>query len=1036
MKGVFLMKIISLAKKHTIKLITILTVILAVNICCFALLLNSGVYGASAEITVGETGIEEEYTLGELLTIPEAELDIDGTKQTVRPVVYLPDGTARKVEQITLSQLGMYTLEYSAEKEGIVYSCKKTFVVNEYSWWEGTGAGLKYETPENYNTKGLTFSLYEGEMVQYRKAIDMSKLTKSDILLSVDAIPSNPNEPEARALYIRFTDIYDSSNYITVRWVRPSSSDKIYYAYLTTSFGTTTYNGWLLHSGVNWQLKQNSETGAVIYNGLNGSWGAEGRNKEVQHCELSMDYDNTTMYCYYRDGEQRKLINYTTDFYQKWNKFTTGEVYMSIWAEEYTDIRYPFNGIILELFGEDLTDGLAEDGTVPIVKVEKATDFEIDFGGYGSVENIPNAMVGFPYKVFDYDIAFSKYGGERVDTRVYYGYYSNTRFRVNVENGAFTPVYDGLYTIVYTLTDKFGNTSTKTVDLYAQKKTSDTFDIEVNGFNDYTTGKLGYEFKVAGAENISFNGNLGLVDVKITAENVESNVTLDVKNNAFIPNNDGTWKIKYNATDAVGRKAYFEYDAVVTIDEKVLFQDLTDFPKYAIVGTKNALPLISVIDYTDGGKVKYADRMYAEKDGEFDSEIVGGVFVPTTAGKYTIVYEGTSSVNVNNYKKIDITAVDVGFGDTSSFSLGKYFVSDSNLSYENVDNGLKLSIKNNSVAEFIRPINLADFSLDFFVSGDYSERFTIILTDMNNTNQQVKIDLIKNGSYSVLMVNDKDSIGINNVAFIGGGFNLTLKGKSITVAQKTLTVSTYLNGDEYEGFSSLIGYITIGAYSETYADNSAEIIINKLSGQTFKNVKKDNVNPIIILSGEAFGTSLAGSEIVIPAIKIIDIIDPYVETSMTVRDPSTAVVTDINGNRLEKVSNNQSYTIFAEKMGMYRVVLYYLDQSGNGTTSGKSANFNVIDRTPPEITLGSYTETARVGGTIKIASYSVAETGKKVDVYILVQAPFMRMNELEKSGDSYVTQIKAETKGTYIIRYLAVDEWDNMTIVEYKVKVS
>src|SRR5699024_800361 len=71
-------------------------------------------------------------------------------------------------------------------------------------------------------------------------------------------------------------------------------------------------------------------------------------------------------------------------------------------------------------------------------------------------ENVLEGLVGYEYPVFAAS-AEDPYGSKTtLTTQVYFGYGSELCYNVNIRNGAFTPQYEGIYTIVYTAENEYG----------------------------------------------------------------------------------------------------------------------------------------------------------------------------------------------------------------------------------------------------------------------------------------------------------------------------------------------------------------------------------------------------------------------------------------------------------------------------------------------------------------------------------------------------------------------------------------------------
>ena len=766
----------------------IINAALLLSLCCFFTAVVFGISGvfAADNTAVSDTGIEEKYNIGEELVIPKGTVTVNGQEYEVQPIVYYPDGKALAQSVISLDQLGKYTLEYTVEVNGKIYTEKVEFYVYDYLFVNSaTGQPLKYGSKEDYDAEGILFSICPSEKILYNNIIDLNTYGPNDVLIKLDATPAEKGVPEARDLYVRLTDVYNPDNYITFRNRRAPTIEDQNASYITASYGNNPLSGW---SGTT--LYQGHENyGAGGWNGLNGNW------DETSPVEVRFDYANKTMYTYVEKfNSLNKVVNFSEDFGDNvWSGFTTGEVYLSIWADTYatSNILEPFNGIILEIDRQDLSDGISEDGTVPSVEINETKAPEIIFGEYENEYNIPDAMVGYSYKVFDSKF-YSVYGAEKVSTHVYYGYNSSSRFEVPIDNGYFTPEIDGVYTIVYSLTDRFGNSENTLLDVYARKYSSDGIKLTVAGVENHSTGFAGYPFTIPSSDDISVSGNLGNVTVSVSAKHSESGETAVISDSTFYPMSGGEWEITYTAVDYVGRIGMFSYTARVDVDEEVVFNEVENLNDYFIVGAKNPIPDLYVTDYNDEGNVFAAPVIYIEKDGEKISDVTDGWFVPHSSGKYFVVYGATSAIGVNSVKKLPVTAVDVGFGK-DNFDMSKYFYSENMISATSDASSVYLTLPVNEKADFILPVDTKNFGFSFNIATDVQDASSIVilLTDVNNEDQSLMFEFINSGNGVAFRLNGGTSTSLPDYKFGGGAdIRISLKAGIVTIGKTQVTVNS------------------------------------------------------------------------------------------------------------------------------------------------------------------------------------------------------------------------------------------------------
>ncbi len=1024
--------------KRKILISVLICVILACGIGLFLLRKSNAV----ADVVLNQTPLKSEYALGETVEIPAGELTVLGETKSVQPTVYTPSGIATKASSILLNETGKYVLEYGVNKDGNYYSTKNSFVVYDYvASNSATSAPLIYKKTtvtniggnpdKSQQIEGLSFAIKPAEKVVYNKIVNISESTSSDVLISLEATPDVFGKVDARDFFIRLTDIYDEDNYVTIRLRRePSLTAEGAYkddAYIAISHGIQPFTGWL---DSNTLSVEPSNYMTPIRNGIGAQWCQK-------HVPIEIYYDNATktFSTFYEPNNSRKIVNMLEDFKEPWQGFTTGEIFISMWAEAYetVDLSKPFNGMILGIFGEDFTKGLGEDGTVALNKIESTKAPAIDFGEYVSYNDIPDAMVGHPYAIYgSYD--YSIYVKKQPSVKVYYGYNSTSRYSLPIENNCFVPVHDGIHTIEYVIEDVYGNIQTKLVDVYARKDNGKTFQMLISGTEGYTSATVGYAFSVPTAENLAFSDNLGNVKVSVIARHSDG-TEMEVKDYSFVPVKGGEWTIIYKGVDAVLRTGECSYKVQATVSGEVIFESMKDLPKYFVVGAKNPLPVQYVIDYNVNSEQRASDKILVKK-GDTTVEVTDGIFTPEEVGVYTVIYQATSSKDVTASREYEVRAVDVGFPKT--LQLDKYFYSDAIVSSEALNKNISFTTKANSIVEFIRPVNAVNFSFAFnFEKDNLANAFDVSLTDINNPEQVVQLLFIRKGEDVALSVNGGAETILKGYAFGGGAeFAITMSAGQIIIGENAVTFDKFLNGADYLGFDSTVANLTLTAISNL-DDNLVKVSVSDVTGQRFNNATKDNIQPKVVNAEPTQTRVLPGERVKVSKVRILDVIDPFVTASLTVEDPKGNPVKDINGVILKDVDVHQDYFIDPTVMGTYKILYKYLDTAGKGSSTGRGTVFRLMSREKPVIDLSTDTVLAKKGDTVTVKNASVQSVSDDVKLYIFVQAPTGNLKELSRleNGD-YNKQIELKTSGKYIVRYMAVDEWDNVSISEYLIKVA
>ena len=1022
------------ASKKRLSLIFILAIL---TCACFAFSAVTLMGAADKQAKISGVEIAESYKVGEVLEIQNGTVKVGEKDYSVFPSIVYPDGTVYKKSLVELNQLGKYSLVYEVEVDGKNYSDTKSFCVYDYLLSNSaTGEGFKYTHDEQYDISGVRFDLKQGETLLYNKVIDLNEYESDDTLIKFDAVPEQSGVRDISQMFIVLTDVYNPNNVVRIRISKaPNDTYNQDYSYITAA-----HNGNPLTGASDTQVWQgHASYGRGFDNGLQGVVYEANYPREVtSHIDIRFDYAKKSIYCYNYKRNGLKLVADLVGHFgdNAWEGFTTGEAWLSLYASAYTslDATNPFRGMILEIDGQDLTVGNEEDGTVRTHKVDKTNAPEILFNEYGSAKNVPNAMVGYAYKIFDTEY-LSVYGGEKLYTNVYYGYTSSTRYEVPITNGYFTPNKIGVYTIVYTAVDRFGNTAISTVDVKAVADMGYGIYVDVPDYQNYTSGAVGSKIELVGAEQVITKGNLGSVDVIITAVH-ESGLTLDVTNEDFIPNAGGKWQIIYSVTDYAGRVGKFAYDLNVIVSEKVIFGQPKDFFNYAIVGAKNPVPELTYIDYNVDAQERTVTTVYVEKDGKKVLDVTDGYFTPAIAGDYQIVYEATSSLNVKDYKRLNVKAVDVNYDteNPESIKMSKYFYAENGITDSADSNGVYITVKENGTFDFIRPVAAVGFNITFNVlpKESVASEIILLLTDVNDKNQSVKLSFIDNQNEITMQINDKREYILSNYRFGGADINFSIKTGIVTIGTTSATIGTYLDGRPFNGFSSMLANLSFTAKVNEGVKGNSTIVIKDINGQPFKSGIKDRIDPKVVIAESTLSRVEPGVTVKIPKAKIVDVLSPYAVARLTVTGTDNQPVKANDGTLLKDADIENEYYIDINKAGFYRIYYYFEDEFGNKETKPKPSSLEVVSRDAPTIKISGGDRTAKVGKNIKIGKATCSGLSEDIEVHIFIRGPKGNFKTVDIEKMTY----KVTLAGTYIVKYTAIDEWGNMATAEYKVKVS
>ena len=301
-----------------------------------------------------------------------------------------PDGSATQKKTFVLNEGGSYVIRYTATVEGRKISAEESFLVNRENYsFSGTGSSAQYGAHPVYATErqGLVTKIARGETLYFNQAIDLGKLEKTDARMVFFATPSTIGVPDATNLRIRFTDAYDGENYVEaeLRDVSFVQGDwAIHHTYSVAKSSAQPYKG-IEGSNIHYSDPYGHPS-VFSLSGVPMNGGEPGSENFI----LKFDYADRQILD--ADGMIIDLDD-ATYFTDLWQGFTTGECFISVYAEMYQATHV--NLVITELFGLDLS----AEGFVDVQKPVIAVDTE------GMDESaLPNARPGTEYRLFPAEV--------------------------------------------------------------------------------------------------------------------------------------------------------------------------------------------------------------------------------------------------------------------------------------------------------------------------------------------------------------------------------------------------------------------------------------------------------------------------------------------------------------------------------------------------------------------------------------------------------------------------------------------------------
>lgn len=986
--------------------------------------------------------LEETYLVGTELTLPQSGLVWQGKTYPAEHALYFPGGNCVSAEKVVLEESGKYELEYRAQtEEGILLSHKLQFVVSELLYnVSGKLSSVQYGTAEHAQDRpGVVASIASGESLLFNQRINLSANTRDDTIAELFVAPQQQGLADALNVVFVLTDATDSSNKVTITakrlertpleaawqerntYVTANAENQVPTGLESSATGSFTWEGGT------YNLHQNNIYGAGIRFSMAGVPNISndctdiGKPEDIasQSLVLSMDYANKRVYM---NGSIVVDLDDVTIFpLEQWKGFTDGECYLSVYAASYNQER--FNCVVTEVAGlseEALSDGVITDNTKP--------EIEIVYGEYEGTK-FPDAVVGLSYPIPE-AVAYDETDREvDVNVRVYRDYGARSEINVSVKDGGFVPVSEGTYTVVYTASDRAGNTAVLEHEVQAFKGGEP---LSLSLGEHETEGKTGVAIRVAQptVENVK-----GIASVTIKAVCGDQSADIPVEGEgaySFLPLYAGTWEIVYEYSDYIEQKSS-SYTVEVAASDTPYIGEEAIFPKYIIKGASYELPEMYGYELSTGVPAEEKASAFMCDDEGAERALSGNRFTSYAKEKVTIIYRLGTGENVAE-KRYTIPVVDVGY-DGLYLNIADYFYGDA---FEKEPLNSSIAFRTDQAGtqsiEFINPVQVFDFKMSFRViaSDNDFQSVNVYLTDSRDPSIAVKASYTrKSANDTAFTVNGEGEVYSASGDFVGmsaDSFFLYYVNGTCKISPSSdfsITVNKDLNGAAFTGFPSNKVYVRIELDG---IEGSAGIEMLSLNNQTITRINYDLIRPEISMA-PIQGEQYFGERITISASYASDVLDPNITFSMQVTKPDGSYAVSEDGVVLDgSCDPGRSYVIVTDQYGRYTVSYECEDTVGNKTPY--SYVFNVVDTEAPQIVLGDAVKTAKVGDVISIAQATVTDNYTECTMQIKLKLPSGRFIDL--SAGAFV----AAEEGVYTVYYFAYDSDFNPACVYYEISVS
>ncbi len=877
---------------------------------------------------------------------------------------------------------------------------------------------------------GVVANLYPKDKLVMRGVIDLREKDANDLLISTIAVPTIIGTAEVGEYYYDIVDVYDPTNYITAR-IRPYPHNDVADRWKTSYMTAYASNG---------QQPAGLDRGGsrIHINNPYGSWlnfafhGAPEPVYDLKQSSFGISFDMETNVLYLHDGKTKEVVPVadfdSIDYFgtNTWKGFTTGEVYVRVYAGEYA--LESARLLVTEYNGFDLSSPAIDDTQGPTLSV--------DYGDY-SADDYPVGVAGYKYPLFK-PTAFDTYtGNAEVTTEVYLDYYTSNPVKqlFNKRTLEFTPITSGIYTVVYTAKDRFGNTSVKTIDIDV-KKASEVAPLELELLECPETVRIGAMVAVPETE---IHGAIGNTKLQITATLNDTEIAM--KNGVVFVEKTGALKLTYTLSDYAGRMV--EKQAVITVaaTDKPTFIETPTLPKYFVEGNAYALPALSAYNYTDGSGAAIPTVVKARKAGETTANVISGAYVPAVDNhkdQVEIIYEATVNGNAATWSKF-VPVYKTRTGDQVDMS--KYFESE-NGTVTAQKKWLELEATSDASFAFVNSLYSTDLSMEMRMLNNSSniEKLHIRLTDYYDANNEILFTYVNEKKKTQCYLNGDESVKLP-VSFLfttDALFTFTYQNDTKKIFYD-IANSNYWNvdknlaGEEFTGFIGNEFYLTIEFENVT---GTGALALQKFYRHSFSSNVRDYIGPMVSIVGEYGGEVRIGETFVLPKALVCDMLDGKVTGTFTVFDPEGNVVTSEEGLALEDVVvDERTTTIRLTKFGAYEVRYFAVDRYNNKTSF--SYIIRVIDDGLPTLeVLTNIPTTAKVGDKVYLPKWNVSDdktAADKLVTGIYVVCPNGKIETLDREKN---VGFVASEVGEYQVLYFVYDEEGNQTVKAYTVTVT
>lgn len=960
-----------------------------------------------------EVHFDDVYYTNEEIKIPDLQIDVGGkTYDGVKYVVY-PNGRTYQKDAFTPSEMGFYTISYRAagtQKDYEIYVAKNKYYVT------GDGSATWTAHPKTPNKESLVVTLAAGSVFHFDEIINLKELGATRNLFSFYPVTADPGAVDANTLKIRFTDVYDESSYFQFE----IDASRQGYAHNTVYMRVGGDNQ--VPTGIEAALNK-VHSGTIFGYPYNCNFycctPTLGKYTEREYISnrigLFFDYDNMRGLSLVNSNGHDLICDLDDSEYfsEFWGGMTTSECKVSAWFE---NMMAPTATICITNIGEKaLESKTLIDDAKPNLEIDEL------------FAEMPNAILNQKYRFLEAR-GLDQYSGEvGAEIHVYRDYY-NEKIEVAHSEDGFIPTRIGKYYIEYSATDYSKNRVEK---LYEINCVNEPHDYNLSLVSGYpTNGFVGENIILASA---SVTGSIGPAFVK-TYITTPSGNTEEV-DGKYTPLAAGSYVVKFEAVDFVGTTKTVSYNLNITVSQAPIMNEEPQLLPYYIAGFEYDLPLVKGIDFTKDSHPEVVSKIKVN-DGGAESITTNGKFTFSNSSAQvrdvTLSYicENEKSSNTKNYQIKVVTTTNDAFIHMDRYWIGTNATATASSS--------EITIASNTSGSAVFANNLAAnaFEMNFLfrASTNNFDKFNIYLRDSLNDAEKIKITYYPTADIPEVVVNDDfDFIYKGNGLFNGGSQFITYNNSTFKIQTNTnvvIPVKNYINGEKFKGFSSGSVYLT--AEFDNPSNNSVAFSLLDINGQEMSSTKYDYIRPRVVMSDDYGGSKNINEIVNLCSATPYDVLDPNPKVSLSAFNENNEYLNDIKGNPIRDVACDVSYQFKVNNYGLYRVSYHVTDCVGN--TSYFTYVITVYDKIAPTIAFKESNPTsAKVGEKVKFVDAYVSDNltaTENIQTLIYVMLPTGQMQEAKDGSYTFTVA------GKHTVRYMALDEAQNISVVDFYIDVS